>query len=304
MARLPPLNALRVFLAAAATRSFTRAGEQLFLTQGAVSRQVQTLEAFYGTPLFVRGRRGLALTPEGEALYAPVRDAFDRLQAASEALKRRQGDLRVRSPATPAMRWLLPNLPSFQQLYPEYTVHLITQLDPDLPFNRAEYDLAIVGLRDGELPAGLAGERIAQEELVAVCAPALLARAPLKVPADLARHTLLHPWRGDDTWARYLEKLGVAGEVDAARGVTFDTQEYALAAALGGMGVTLAQRSMIEGELSSGRLLRPFAESLYTEWAYYLVYPRENAGQPKLAAFRDWLLGVLGAPQASAGLSV
>lgn len=297
MERLPPLNALRVFLAAVAAGSFTRAAERLFLTQGAVSRQIQTLEAFYGLSLFVRGSRGLTLTPEGEALYAPLRDAFDRIQAASDALRRRQGDLRVRSPATPAMRWLLPNLPHFQQLYPEYTVHLITQLDPSLPFDRADYDLAIVGVRDGELPANLRGEKIAHEELVAVCAPALLARKPLAQPADLARHTLLHPWREEPVWARYLAQMGVAG-VDAGRGITFDTQEYALAAAIGGMGVTLAQRSMIDNELAAGRLVMPFNARLQTEWAYYLVYPRENAGQPKLVAFRDWLLDVLGSAPA------
>lgn len=141
--------------------SFTQAAQEIHLTQGAVSRQIQTLEAFYRTPLFVREQRGLTLTAAGEALLPAVQQAFGLIREASEALARRESDIRVRVAPTPAMRWLLPNLPDFQTRHPEYTLHLITQLMHDTPFNAAEYDLAIVGLTEPSMP-GLISECLAR----------------------------------------------------------------------------------------------------------------------------------------------
>lgn len=292
--RLPPLNALRVFLSAAEHLSFTRAAAALHLTQGAVSRQVQSLEAFYGVPLFRRLSRGLALTPEGEALLLPVRHAFARLAEASEALLLRQSDLRIRCPPTSAMRWILPNLPEFQILYPEYTVHLITSTHEALDFQRGGYDVALQGLDGLEgLPDDLTAELISREQLVPVCAPSLLEKKPLRTPDDLRHHTLLHPWRSnDDYWLRWLQLAG-ARRVDHRQGLKFDTLEFALNAAGNGMGVTLAQLSMIHDDVARGRLVMPFDTVLETEWSYYLVYPSATAGQPKLKAFRDWLLTLL-----------
>jgi len=291
--RLPPLNALRVFIAAAEHLSFTRAASTLHLTQGAVSRQVQTLEAFYGTLLFVRHARGLSLTAEGEALLGPVREAFRLVHEASESLMVRQGDLRVRCPPTPAMRWLLPNLPDFQARYPHFTVHLISQLQHDMPFNRAESDLALIGMDNDEPPPGLLAERISRELLVPVCAPSQLEGPhPLREPNDLAWRTLLHPWREQDSWRRWLRLAG-ADRVNPDSGITFDTLEYALHAAANGMGVTLGQLSMVRDDVERGRLVIPFDTVLETEWSYYLVYPEESAELPKVRAFRDWLKNLL-----------
>jgi LysR family glycine cleavage system transcriptional activator len=249
--KLPPLNALRVFVAAAEHLSFTRAATSLHLTQGAVSRHVQTLEEFYGTSLFIRQARGLALTAEGEALVKPARDAFQLLHEASEMLRLRQSGLRVRIPPTPAMRWVLPNLPDFQTRYPEYTLHLITQLIHDKPFNRAEYDLAIIGMARPEVSTDMRIECICREKLVPV------------------------------------------NSLNSESGVTFDALEYALHAAAAGMGVTLAQVSMVNDDIQRGRLVIPFDTVLETEWAYYLMYSHEMAQQPKIRAFRDWLIATL-----------
>ncbi|UTH75860.1 transcriptional regulator GcvA [Chromobacterium sp. IIBBL 290-4] len=288
--KLPPLNALRVFVVAAEHLSFTRAAAALSLTQGAISRHVQTLEECYGATLFTRQARGLALTAEGEALLKPAREAFQLLNEASEALRLRQSDLRVRMPPTPAMRWVLPNLADFQARHPEYTLHLLTQLIHNKPFNRAEYDLAVVGLSRAEAAPDLRLECICREKLIPVCSPALLAgKHPLHTPQDLQHHTLLHPWRDQNTWQRWLKLAGVTG-VNAESGVTFDALEYALHAAVAGMGVTLAQASMVTQDLDSGRLVIPFDTVLETEWAYYLVYPHELAELPKVRAFRDWLV--------------
>ncbi|WP_293766094.1 transcriptional regulator GcvA [uncultured Aquitalea sp.] len=288
--KLPPLNALRVFVAAAEHLSFTRAATALHLTQGAVSRHVQTLEEFYGTPLFIRQARGLALTAEGEALEKPAREAFQLLHEASEVLRLRQSGLRVRIPPTPAMRWILPNLPDFQSRHPEYTLHLITQLIHDKPFNRAEYDLAIIGMARPDVSPDLRVECISREKLVPVCSPALMAgEHPLRTPQDLQHHTLLHPWRDQDVWERWLKLAGVSG-INPESGVTFDALEYALHAAAAGMGVTLAQVSMVTDDLQRGRLVIPFDTVLETEWAYYLMYSHEMAELPKIRAFRDWLV--------------
>ncbi|BBF87626.1 glycine cleavage system transcriptional activator GcvA [Aquitalea magnusonii] len=291
--KLPPLNALRVFVAAAEHLSFTRAAAALHLTQGAVSRHVQTLEEFYGTSLFIRQARGLALTAEGEALVKPARDAFQLLHEASEMLRLRQSGLRVRIPPTPAMRWVLPNLPDFQTRYPEYTLHLITQLIHDKPFNRAEYDLAIIGMPRPEVYTDMRIECICREKLVPVCSPSLMVGPhPLRTPEDLQYHTLLHPWRDQDVWDRWLKLAGVSN-INPESGVTFDALEYALHAAAAGMGVTLAQVSMVNDDIQRGRLVIPFDTVLETEWAYYLMYSHEMAQQPKIRAFRDWLIATL-----------
>ncbi|CUA83455.1 DNA-binding transcriptional regulator, LysR family [Gulbenkiania indica] len=290
--RLPPLNALRVFLAAAQARSFTQAAQEIHLTQGAVSRQIQTLEAFYRTPLFVREQRGLTLTAAGEALLPAVQQAFGLIREASEALARRESDIRVRVAPTPAMRWLLPNLPDFQTRHPEYTLHLITQLMHDTPFNAAEYDLAIVGLTEPLMP-GLISECLSREQLVPVCAPGLLERGPpLVTPDDLRNYVLLHPWREQDSWGAWLRLAG-ARRVDGKSGITFDTLEFALHAAARSMGVTLAQLSMIHEDVASGRLVIPFDTVLETEWGYYLVYPAHLVESPKVKAFRNWLVALL-----------
>ncbi|WP_374422736.1 transcriptional regulator GcvA [Chromobacterium sp.] len=301
--KLPPLNALRVFVVAAEHLSFTRAAAALSLTQGAVSRHVQTLEEYYGATLFTRQARGLSLTAEGEALIKPAREAFQLLNEASEALRLRQSDLRVRMPPTPAMRWVLPNLPDFQTRYPEYTLHLVTQLIHDKPFNRAEYDLAVVGMARAEVAPDLRTECICREKLIPVCSPALLnGKHPLNTPGDLRHHTLLHPWRDQDTWKRWLKLAGVNG-VNPESGVTFDASEYALHAAVAGMGVTLAQVSMVTQDLDSGRLVMPFDTVLETEWSYYLVYPHELAELPKVKVFRDWLVAILAKSEASSWLA-
>lgn len=291
--KLPPLNALRVFLVVARELSFTKAANQLFLTQGAVSRQIQSLEAFYGLALFIRQPRSLALTAEGEALLGPVSAAFEQIREASEALRVRQGDIRVRVAATPAMRWVLPNLPDFQTRFPDYTVHLETLLGDGMPFDRSRNDLAIQGVREGEQHPGMVLETISQELLVPVCSPDLLkGRPPLREPDDLRHYTLLHPWRGQNSWAQWLELAG-ASKVRSEEGLTFDALEFALYAATRGMGVALAQLSMIEEDVRLGRLMVPFPVILETEWSYCLIYPEEMASLPKIRAFRDWLMETL-----------
>ncbi|GGY12147.1 LysR substrate-binding domain-containing protein [Paludibacterium paludis] len=291
--KLPPLNALRVFLVVAEELSFTRAARRLFLTQGAVSRQILGLEAFYGATLFVRQARGLSLTVEGQALLGPVRDAFTLIREASDALRVRQGDIRVRAAATPAMRWVLPNLPDFQTRFPDYTVHLETLLGDGMPFDRSRIDLAIQGVREGEQHPGMVLETISQELLVPVCAPGLLiGRPPLREPDDLRHYPLLHPWRGQDSWAQWLSLAG-ATRVKSESGLTFDALEFALYAATRGMGVALAQLSMIEEDVRLGRLMVPFPVILETEWSYCLMYPEESANLPKIRTFRDWLMETL-----------
>lgn len=288
--RLPPLNALRVFLVVAEQLSFTRAAGLLHLTQGAVSRQIQALEAFFGVPLFVRQSRTLALTARGHALLPPVREAFRILSEASRALTAGQSDLRVKVGPTLAMRWLLPNLPAFQLQHPDLTLHLITTMGMGGPFDRAEYDVAVEGVLGPGREPGMHYEPLAREQLVPVCSPALLATGkPLRTPADLRHYTLLHPWRDHDSWREWLTLAG-AHQVRTDGGMYFDTLEFALHAAAGGMGVALAELSMIRDDVERGRLVMPFDLVLETDWRYYIVCPEEEAGLGKIRAFRDWVV--------------
>ena len=296
--KLPPLNALRVFLVAAEQHSFTRAGETLHLTQGAVSRHIQTLEAHYGLPLFVRQARGLALTPEGAALLPAVRDAFARIEAASDAISRRSRELRVKASPSIASRWVLPKLTQFRNLHPELTVFLVTVTAFDPNFKSREYDISFQASLTKE--PGLIYHRLRSTRFVPVASPALFQGKPLPTPTEFRNYPLLHPSHEDPFWAEWFAVAGVqdSGNPEA---YAFDTLDLAIVAASRGMGITLAEESMIADDLATGMLVQLSDIALVTDWAYYLIYPQELATLPSVIAFRDWALGEFSdSPQAPA----
>ncbi|HMC47236.1 MAG TPA: LysR family transcriptional regulator, partial [Caballeronia sp.] len=188
MRRLPPLNALQIFETVARHRSFTRAADHLCLTQGAVSRQILTLEEYYGFPLFTRHSKGLALTNEGEQLLPTVKESFSRIEEISLRLTRQRTDLALKVP-TCLMRWILPKIMRFQAEYPEIQLQLTTTWQHDVDFQVEPFDAAIIY---GSSP-GVDVHSIAlfEEQLTPVCAPSLLEEKSLDNVADLARHTLL-----------------------------------------------------------------------------------------------------------------
>ncbi|WP_186196929.1 LysR substrate-binding domain-containing protein [Burkholderia gladioli] len=285
MHRLPPLNALQVFVTVARHLNFTRAAEALCLTQGAVSRQIQSLEAHYGFPLFVRRAKGLALTAEGEQLLPVVSESFARIDDVSRRLTRQRTDLALKVP-TCVMRWILPKVMQFQTEHPDLHVQMTTTWRHDVDFATEPFDAAIVyGM------AATPEVRVVPlfaERLTPVCAPELLAERPIASGADLARHTLLHPTRDHRDWRQWLAHAGIEG-IDPARGPSFDTLDLATNAAMQGFGIAISDVTLIADDVAARRLARPFEAVLGTGARYDFVCPARNAAQPKLDLFSDWL---------------
>jgi len=293
--RLPPLNSLRAFEAAARHLSFKKAAEELHVTPAAVSHQIRTLEEYCGTPLFHRLARALRLTEAGQAALPLLREGFDKLAEAAEAMRaeERAGILTVSVAPTFGAKWLIPRLDRFRAMHPEFDVR-IDATDALVNFAGDGVDVA---LRYGRgTYRNLRSECLMPEVAFPVCSPRLLERdPPLTRPEDLRHHTLLHvQWRTEDdaapSWRMWLRAAGVEG-VDAERGPRFSVQGMALEAAIEGQGVALAGAALVGGDLRAGRLVRPFPPSLSqaTAFSYYLVYPEAKAGDPKVMAFRDWV---------------
>lgn len=293
MARqMPPLNPLRAFEAAARLLSFTRAAEELFVTPSAVSHQVKVLEDTLGVSLFSRLGKSLALTPSGRAYLPEVQRAFKQLAQATQRLQAAELPvLRINVPPTFAVKWLIPRMARFMTSNPSVDLKVSTSAKM-VDFAREDIDLAIRYGR-GQY-AGLRAERCLSVEVFPVCSPRLMnGPHPLRHPADLRHHTLLH----DDStytdasnpdWAMWLQHAGVT-DVDATRGPSFWPSYLVINAAVDGLGVALAKKNWVTQELADGRLVRPFDTSLPVEFGYYVVYPEERADDPTIATFIDWM---------------
>jgi LysR family transcriptional regulator, glycine cleavage system transcriptional activator len=287
--RLPPLNALRAFEAAARHESFTRAAEELCVTQGAVSHQVKALEAELGIKLFNRERQRLVITGAGRDYLAVVRDALDRIAVGTERLMQRQssGVLTVSTSPDFAAKWLVHRLGRFGEAHPEIDLRISATMH-HVDFAREDVDLA-VRHGDGNWP-GHDVTRLSSEQLFAVCSPKLLAgRQRLAKPADVMKFPLLHL---DDrkAWSKWLEAAGVA-HVESSQGPVLNRASMVLDAAVDGQGIALARTTLAAWDLISGRLVRPFADSLRLSRTYWIVCPKATSTLPKIAIFRDWLLG-------------
>ncbi len=279
-----PLNALRAFEASARHRSFTKAAQELYVTQAAISHQVKGLEERLGVKLFHRGPRGLMLSDEGVALLPALSESFDRIGRLLERFQdgRLREVLTVSAVGTFAVGWLLPRLKTFREAHPYVDLRLLT--------NNNRADLAAEGLDAAILYgeggwAGLEGERILEAPLSPLCTPALA--ATLRQPADLARHTLLRSYRVQD-WPAWFAAAGLS-EAVAAHGPVFDASLTMVQAALAGEGIALAPLAMFTRDIGEGRLVQPFAIEVGSG-AYWLTVPRGKLPSPALAAFRSWLL--------------
>lgn len=296
MDRLPPLNAVRAFEAVGRHLSMTVAAQELHVTPGAVSRQIQLLEEHLGTALLTRAHRQVTLTRQGKDFLRAASQAIDLLRAASVRVKQKgkRRQLKIRAYTTFAMRWLIPRLSSFHAAHPDLEVLLTASLDP-VDFKREEDLDGAIRLGDGKWPGAVA-HRLVANILVPVASPQLLKSGPaLRKPADLARHTLLHSIARPDDWAYWLEEAGVAGRVDAHSGMTYESSAFAYAAAVEGHGVAIAQRFLVEADLRAGTLVEPFGTRLdMGDYTYYLLTPRHRPERPEMKLFRLWLLEQLG----------
>ena len=286
--RLPPLNALKAFEAAARHENFTRAAEELCVTQGAVSHQVKSLEHDLDVKLFIRGRQQLVITEAGKSYLVFIRDALDKIAIGTERLLQQQdaGILMVSTSPSFASRWLAHRLGRFAEIHPGIDLRISATLH-HVDFAREDIDIAI---RHGSGEAnGLHVTRLCAEELVPVCSPALVnGRNPIRGPEDLSRHTLLHINDRND-WLRWIEAAGVK-TVDASRGPILSQASMVLDAAAAGQGVALGRSALAALDLIAGRLIRPFRLSLPLQYGYWIVCPKTSAKLPKIVLFRDWLL--------------
>jgi LysR family transcriptional regulator, glycine cleavage system transcriptional activator len=298
--RLPPLNALRAFEAAARHLSFTKAADELHVTQAAISHQVRALEEYLGIQLFRRQNRAVLLTDAAQLSLPRLREAFDQLAEAVESMGASNPENLLTVSVTPsfAAKWLVPRLDGFRKARPDLEVRLdaSTQL---VDFGRDNVDVAI---RYGAgRYAGLMSELLMDVEVSPVCSPQLLkGEHPLATPSDLRWHRLLHTdWssqRGEEPdWRMWLLAAGVR-DIDWAKGPQFNDWMLAMQAALEGQGVVLGRSALVANDLAAGRLVRPFNVSVPGKFAYYLVYPESAVKRAKVAAFRDWLTAEAAAP--------
>ncbi len=286
--RLPPLNALRAFEAAARHESFTRAAEELCVTQGAVSHQVKALERELSIKLFNRENQRLLITQAGRDYFAVLRDALDRIALGTERLMQEQtsGLLTISTSPDFAAKWLVHRLDRFAEAHPDIDLRVSATMH-HVDFAREEVDLA-VRHGDGHWP-GLHVERLCADQLFPVCSPKLLAgRQRLSKPADVLKFPLLHLDTSRE-WSRWLEAAGIDGG-DRSRGVMLNRASMLIDAAVDGQGIALARTTLAAWDLLGGRLVRPFAAALRLAKSYWIVCPQATAMLPKLQKARAWLV--------------
>ena len=287
--RLPPLNWLRAFEAAARHTSFAEAAKELNVTPAAISQQVKQLEDALGTALFTRQPRSLTLTDAGHGYLPIVRQAFDHLAAGTQDLfgSGRGGPVAVRVSTSLTYLWLVPRLARFLIRHPDVSLRMTTSAD-GLAFGQADTDLEI-RYGNGQWP-GFRAERLFWEALVPVCSPALLGGGvPLAVPKDLVNHTLIHMIGEPENWQMWLSAAGVSG-LAVGGALQFDLHMMATRAAIEGIGVALGLSPMVDDALADGRLVAPFEVTIPARDAHFMVTPEKAIERREVRLFKTWLL--------------
>lgn len=293
--RLPPLNALRAFEAAARHLSFKQAANELHVTPGAVSQQVKSLEETLGVRLFQRLHNSLLLTEEGQTYFPLVRKAFHDLSHATErvAPQRLIDMLTIGVEPSFAVKWLFPRLGRFRETHPNTDVRISTTTDVE-DLLQGRLDL-VVQLGGGHYP-GLRSDLLLKEERFPVCSPRLLRHShlPPRTPRDLLRYPLLHDeYRSD--WRVWLQAHGITA-IDVSRGPSFSDESLAVQATIQGQGVALARHLLVDHEIAAGRLIRLFQEGLPCSFSYHLLCPMGSADCSEVEEFRSWMLREVNRP--------
>ncbi len=293
--RLPPLNALRAFEAAARRLSFTKAADELNVTPGAISQHIRQLEEYAGTPLFKRTGRSVLLTDAAQASLPIVRQVFDQIAEAGRIMRApaRKGRVMVSSAPSFASKWLAPRLDGFHSAHPE--IEAWVSADSGLTdFTIADADFAI--RYGGGVYEGLKSEKLLDETVLPVCSPALLEGLDaIRRPEDLAKHTLIHDVSAEvdpscPDWSSWLQARNLKDEVDGTRGPRFNQSALAIEAAASGRGVVLAKRAIATTDLAAGRLIAPFADgSISVDYGYWLVWPKGRHLPEDVRAFIKWV---------------
>lgn len=303
-----PLNALRAFEAAARHLSFKNAAEELHVTPAAISHQIKLVEETLGVTLFHRLTRAISLSSAGQMFLPRLSEGFAHIAAAVEQVRayENEGTLTVNAPPSFAAKWLMPRLHRFVTNHPEIDIRIIASMrfveahPHDSTLTRTSHDTsppdADIDIRfgNGSYPHCRA-DILFRVSVTPLCSPKLLdSIRPLRKPADLRHHMLLH----DDTqfgrddkpdWVQWLKNVG-ADEVDSSRGLHFNHTMLGLEAAIDGLGVVLSSKELAARDLEAGRLVAPFDYSMVLPDSYYLVSAENASVRPKISAFRNWLL--------------
>lgn len=286
--RLPPLNSLKAFESAARHLSFTKAADELFVTQAAVSHQIKSLENYLSIKLFHRKNRSLLLTEEGQAYFQDLRDIFTHMQDATDRLTAMgaKGAITIATPPSFASQWLVPRLHQFSALHTDIDVR-IKAVDLDDGFLDDSIDIAVY--YGNGIWQGLHSIKLLSEYLTPMCSPLLLqTNKPLRSLPDLSQHTLLH----DNTrsaWKNWLNTFGIKG-INVNQGPIFSHTMLVLQAASIGQGVALSDTVLAKPDIDSGRLVCPFDETIESKFSHYLVCKESQAEQSKIQVFSDWML--------------
>ncbi|HEX2830859.1 MAG TPA: transcriptional regulator GcvA [Burkholderiales bacterium] len=289
--RLPPLAALRVFECVSRHMSFTEAARELSVTQGAVSHQIRALESWLGFELFQREGRTLRLSRGARAYAETIGAALQQIAAHTDALRQARSHevLTVRGYTTFLVRWLIPRLPSFQAAHPEVEIRLEASADP-VDFRRDQADVAV--LYGNGAWADLRADLLFRDELVPVCSPQLTGNTRTLAAAKLLELPLLHLNARRRDWPDWIEMAGLTREPDR-RDMRFEDLSIVYQCAIDGLGVAMGQRKYLAEEIANGRLVVPIDKPLMRDAGYYLVCPKESAGDAKVETFRAWLLATL-----------
>ncbi|WP_321921558.1 LysR family transcriptional regulator [Paraburkholderia guartelaensis] len=287
--KIPSIEALIAFEAAARHLSFTRSADELALTQSAVGRQVATLEEYLGVPLFNRVKKRLSLTEIGEIYARQVRENLARMERdtlAAMAHRDAGGILELAVIPTFATRWLIPRLPLFYAQHEHVTVNLATRAEPFL-FTDTPFDAAI-HFGDPVWPGSIA-KYLFGEEMTPVCSPQLLGGRTVLEPREVSEFTLLHQSARPDAWRHWFSQAGIH-DADCMQGQRYELFSMLVEAARAGLGIALVPRFFVSHELAIGELILPCNLSLRSEKGYYLVYPEHKQNSPQLLGFEAWLL--------------
>lgn len=288
--RLPPLNALRAFEAAARHNGFVAAAEELHVSRGAVSRHVKLLEDHLGTSLFRRHAKGVDLTEAGRRLLPVLTEAFERISREAQRLSTSASDLRIICPPATSIRWLIPKLEMFRQRHPEIRVRLTTEFHSEIGLDVSSYDIGFSVEHWLDRSDDLRMQNLFPIVLTPACHPDLLTgRVPLRSPEDLVNFTLLHETPRHEDWRAWLQHFPVNG-VSPDDGDEFPNLDIATKAAVMGAGLVMADFVLCREELTSGVLVTPFPDLCCASpyGSVCLLGPRENWQVPKVQAFIDW----------------
>lgn len=307
--RLPSLKALRAFESAGRRLSFTRAGEELNVSQGAISHQIGILEQELGFDLFHRTGGGVVLTEKGEALLAVLRQAFGDIASSLEKLAEEREELRIKVQPAFMARWLLPRLRKFQASHPDIQLRITTSLDIT-DYHSDAFDVTIVTL--DVAPRGCNAVLLMKELLVPVCsADFLRLHGPFDSPCDLLRHpiitvTLPGDVKGGDErsyWRRWLDAVGGRG-LESKISQEYDTLDAALHAASRGFGTAMADYNLVQEELHEGRLLMPFPTVVDQGVSYYFVTAEDRLAEPRVVKFMNWISSRLAVDRPVKGIEI